>query len=146
MTLSLLEGAWAAACMPAMPGMASGDGVARGVTETADAMPDMASMEPMAVGELATMKAGGEDADPSRHASHNDCNHAFSQDGANHHRLPECPFAPAGSTQGCSATASLPAHALVVSAASSDDVSAPAASHSEPHLLLTSQLFHPPRA
>ena len=56
----------------------------------------------------------------------------------------DCPFAPAGAAQGC-ASASLPASGL-------DPLASPAAAaadlidtETEPHLFLTSLVFHPPK-
>ena len=58
----------------------------------------------------------------------------------------DCPFAPAGMTQGCAAPASLPASGSVAPAASPDVAMVFSPTEVEPHLLLGSTLFHPPKS
>ena len=65
------------------------------------------------------------------------------QDG---HDLPDCPFGPAGSVQGCVPAASLPATSLAEIAPSPEGAELVILFDQEPDLLLGSALFHPPKS
>jgi len=69
--------------------------------------------------------------------------HHDEQDGQD---APDCPFGPAGTSQGCVAAASLPATSAAGLAPSPEGVDLFISSEKEPHLLLGSTLFHPPKA
>lgn len=60
--------------------------------------------------------------------------------------LPDCPFGPAGSMQGCVPAASLPATPLVEIAPSPEGAERVIVSDQEPDLLLGSAIFHPPKS
>lgn len=67
-------------------------------------------------------------------------------EGNEEERSGDCPFSPAGMTQGCLASASLPASNSPAPAASSDVAFEFSRTEVEPHLLLCSALFHPPKS
>lgn len=88
---------------------------------------------------------------PSAAASHEmphdpDCMHGH-HDGQDRKDAPDdCPFSPAGTAQGCVVAASLPAASAPGLAPSPEGAELFIASGTEPHLLLGSALFHPPKA
>lgn len=59
---------------------------------------------------------------------------------------PDCPFSPAGAAQGCVVAASLPATPAPGVTPSPEGAERFIAPETEPHLLLGSALFHPPKA
>jgi hypothetical protein len=133
LTLSLVEGAWASACGPAMPDMR-----VEMAMEPMDSMEFMDSMESMH-----SMPAMASTAEmPPSH----DCTHQLADDSRKGHSAPDCPFSHNGSAQGCAVTASLPAPAFVAVAFSPEGASYTIQPPAEPHLLLASTLFHPPKA
>lgn len=67
-------------------------------------------------------------------------------DGHDHPGAPDCPFSPAGAAQGCVLGASLPAEFAPGLALTPEAPDLYIAAETEPHLLLSSSLFHPPKA
>ena len=133
LTFSLVEGAWASACGPAMQGM--------------DAEMSMDSMHPMDPMDSMESMSSMDSMEPivGESTSH-DCTHQAVHDDSQK-QAPDCPFSHFGSAQDCAATISLPAPAPVAFARfSPDGVGYTSQPQAEPHLLLTSTLFHPTKA
>jgi len=109
LVLSLVEGAWASTCAPAVEMRA----------------------------------APAEASHPMPHGADHIPGH---RDGRGHHDAPDCPFSPAGAAQGCVLGPSLPAEPAPGLALTPEAPDLYIAAETEPHLLLSSSLFHPPKA